>query len=80
MRTYMTYIQAINPMEMLMEALSYIQKRFYEDFPPHPDEAKYGFVTCSTIKPTQVRTHACISACMHPFMYACIVKRVSLRN
>uniref|UniRef100_A0A6U4Z9L5 Peptidase M20 dimerisation domain-containing protein n=2 Tax=Hemiselmis andersenii TaxID=464988 RepID=A0A6U4Z9L5_HEMAN len=45
--------QAINPIEMLMEALAYCQKRFYEDFPPHPDEEKYGFVTCSTMKPTQ---------------------------
>lgn len=23
------------------------------DFPPHPSEAKYGFATCSTLKPTQ---------------------------
>jgi acetylornithine deacetylase len=45
--------QAINPMEMLMEAVAYMQKRFYEDFPPHEDEKRYGFVTCSTMKPTQ---------------------------
>jgi len=25
----------------------------HQDFPPHEDEAKYHFVTCSTMKPTQ---------------------------
>eukprot|EP00240_Pyramimonas_obovata_P001562 CAMPEP_0118927854 /NCGR_PEP_ID=MMETSP1169-20130426/5242_1 /TAXON_ID=36882 /ORGANISM="Pyramimonas obovata, Strain CCMP722" /LENGTH=437 /DNA_ID=CAMNT_0006869711 /DNA_START=69 /DNA_END=1378 /DNA_ORIENTATION=+ len=45
---------AINPIELNMEALAEIQRRFYEDFPPHPQEAVYGFRTCSTIKPTQV--------------------------
>lgn len=45
--------KAINPLEMAMEALIVIQRRFYEDFPPHPDEVKYSFHTSSTIKPTQ---------------------------
>ena len=45
--------QAVNPMEMAMEAVKYMQDRFYQDFPPHEDEAKYNFVTCSTMKPTQ---------------------------
>jgi acetylornithine deacetylase len=45
--------QAVNPMEMAMEAVKYCQDRFYADFPPHEDEAKYGFVTCSSMKPTQ---------------------------
>lgn len=37
-----------------MEALRIIQERFYEDFPPHPDEARYNFATPSTMKPTQM--------------------------
>jgi len=45
--------QAINPLEMVMEGLSNLQQRFYRDFPPHPLEEKYGFVTCSSMKPTQ---------------------------
>lgn len=28
----------INPMELCMEALSIVQRRFYEDYPPHPNE------------------------------------------
>ena len=35
-------------------ALAYIQKRFYEDFGPRPEEATYGFATASTLKPTQL--------------------------
>ncbi|KAL5724360.1 acetylornithine deacetylase [Ranunculus cassubicifolius] len=45
--------KAINPMELVMEALKEIQLRFYKDFPPHPKEEVYGFATPSTMKPTQ---------------------------
>ena len=45
--------QSINPLELAMDSLSAIQKRFYADFPPHPEEARYGFATSSTLKPTQ---------------------------
>ncbi|EKX52085.1 hypothetical protein GUITHDRAFT_92346 [Guillardia theta CCMP2712] len=45
--------QAINPMEMAMEAVKYMQERFYQDFPPHPEEERYKFITCSSMKPTQ---------------------------
>ena len=47
------FLQAINPMELAMEALKEIQTRFYRDFPPHPQEEVYGFATPSTMKPTQ---------------------------
>lgn len=30
--------KGINAMELLMESLAIIQKRFYEDFPAHPNE------------------------------------------
>lgn len=46
-------MQAINAMELAMEALKVIQLRFYEDFPPHPMEQAYGFASPSTMKPTQ---------------------------
>ncbi|GLU05423.1 hypothetical protein SLE2022_225250 [Rubroshorea leprosula] len=45
--------KAINPLELAMEALKEIQQRFYNDFPPHPQEQVYGFATPSTMKPTQ---------------------------
>ncbi|QHO52908.1 Acetylornithine deacetylase [Arachis hypogaea] len=45
--------QAINPLELSMDALKKIQSRFYEDFSPHPQEQIYGFATASTMKPTQ---------------------------
>ncbi|KAJ0743424.1 putative acetylornithine deacetylase [Helianthus annuus] len=45
--------QAINPLELAMEALEEIQTRFYKDFPPHPKEQVYGFEAPSTMKPTQ---------------------------
>lgn len=47
------HLQAINPLELAMEALKEIQTRFYRDFSPHPKEQDYGFATPSTMKPTQ---------------------------
>lgn len=37
-----------------MEALSVVQRRFYADYPPHPQEAVYGFASCTSMKPTQM--------------------------
>lgn len=31
-----------------------IQKRFYEDYPPHPKEKEYNYKCSSTMKPTQM--------------------------
>eukprot|EP00850_Spirogloea_muscicola_P019162 SM000185S04021 [mRNA] locus=s185:68942:73006:+ [translate_table: standard] len=45
--------KAINPLELAMEALAEVQRRFYAEFPPHAEEARYGFATPSTMKPTQ---------------------------
>lgn len=50
---FFEYLQAINALELAMEALKEIQLRFYKDFPPHPKEQVYGFATPSTMKPTQ---------------------------
>jgi acetylornithine deacetylase len=46
--------RGINSLELVMEALSTIQRRFYDDFPPHASEELYQFATPSTMKPTQV--------------------------
>ncbi|XP_065175134.1 uncharacterized protein LOC135805072 [Sycon ciliatum] len=45
----------INSFEFANEAVAYLQKRFYEDFPAHEKEDLYQFATPSTMKPTQVR-------------------------
>ena len=37
-------------LELGMEALAEIQKRFYADFPPRPDEKKYNFATPFAVK------------------------------
>lgn len=46
--------QGINAMELGMDALSYIQSRFYQDFPTHAQEAEYNFMCSSTMKPTMM--------------------------
>jgi acetylornithine deacetylase len=46
--------KGINSLELCMEAINEIQKRFYTDFPPTEDEAKYNFSCPSTMKPTQI--------------------------
>lgn len=46
--------RGINSLELVSEALAIIQRRFYEDYPAHPQETPYAFATPSTMKPTQV--------------------------
>ena len=46
--------RGINSLELASEALAIVQKRFYEDFPAHPQEKLYKYGTSSTMKPTQV--------------------------
>eukprot|EP00009_Paramoeba_aestuarina_P004670 CAMPEP_0201520882 /NCGR_PEP_ID=MMETSP0161_2-20130828/13065_1 /ASSEMBLY_ACC=CAM_ASM_000251 /TAXON_ID=180227 /ORGANISM="Neoparamoeba aestuarina, Strain SoJaBio B1-5/56/2" /LENGTH=436 /DNA_ID=CAMNT_0047919395 /DNA_START=59 /DNA_END=1369 /DNA_ORIENTATION=+ len=48
--------RGINPIELGSEALAIIQKRFYEDFKAHPEEARYNFQSPSSMKPTQFKT------------------------
>ena len=38
-----------------MDAVTYIQKRFYQDYPPHSSEKDYLFADPSTMKPTQIK-------------------------
>jgi len=46
--------KGINSIELASEAVSAIQHRFYEDFPPLPSEEGYQFSVGSTMKPTQI--------------------------
>jgi hypothetical protein len=32
--------KAVNPIELAMDAVGEIQRRFYQDFAPHPEEAR----------------------------------------
>jgi len=49
---------SINPIEMAMDAVRYIQKKFYREYPSHPKEVSYNFAVSSTFKPTQIQTPA----------------------
>ena len=46
--------KGINSLELADEAVAYLQKKFYEDYSPHPKETEYKFATPSTMKPTQI--------------------------
>eukprot|EP00232_Nephroselmis_pyriformis_P025346 CAMPEP_0182864058 /NCGR_PEP_ID=MMETSP0034_2-20130328/6975_1 /TAXON_ID=156128 /ORGANISM="Nephroselmis pyriformis, Strain CCMP717" /LENGTH=438 /DNA_ID=CAMNT_0024996305 /DNA_START=45 /DNA_END=1358 /DNA_ORIENTATION=- len=46
--------KTINPIELAMEALAIIQRRFYEDHPGSEKEKEYRYATPCTMKPTQV--------------------------
>lgn len=46
--------KGINAIEMAMDAVGYIQKRFYADFPKLEKETEYKFLTQSNMKPTQI--------------------------
>ncbi|CAJ1443798.1 unnamed protein product, partial [Effrenium voratum] len=46
--------KAINSIELAQEAVAFIQERFYNDFPPLPEEELYAFNTGSHMKPTQI--------------------------
>jgi acetylornithine deacetylase len=44
----------VNPIELVQNALTDLQAKFYAAFPPHPEEKKYKFATPTTLKPTQM--------------------------
>ena len=63
--------KGINSIELASEAMAYIQRRFYEDFPPvsvcvcthllHPPILPCGYITC-------VLVCACVYACVYDCM------------
>jgi acetylornithine deacetylase len=48
--------KGINSIELAMDAVSYIQKQFYRDYPRHEKEIEYNYVVPSSCKPTQIST------------------------
>lgn len=48
--------RGINAVEMAMDAVTYLQQRFFTEFPRHPREDEYKYVTQSSMKPTQMST------------------------
>jgi acetylornithine deacetylase len=46
--------RGINSIELAMDAVTHLQKRFYEDFPAHEQERVYNYQIASTMKPTQI--------------------------
>jgi len=46
--------KAINPLNLVSEAVKYIQKRFHADFPKKQKEDDYKYEIASSLKPTQV--------------------------
>lgn len=46
--------KGINSIEFAMDAVSYVQKRFFSEFVRHEKEELYNFTTQSTMKPTQI--------------------------
>jgi len=63
--------KGINSIEMAMDAVNYIQKHFYEDFPQHPKEIEYKFLTSSTMKPTQIK---CSTGSLNQICPTCTVE------
>lgn len=47
--------RAVNPITMAQQAITYIQKRFYEDFPMTEKDKEYLFQVGSSLKPTQIK-------------------------
>jgi len=43
---------AINSLMLAYESVMELMRRFHEKYPAHPKEKEYGFMSCSTMKPT----------------------------
>lgn len=50
--------KGVNSLELANAACAELQDRFYAAFPARPEEARYKFMTCSTMKPTQIKCPA----------------------
>jgi acetylornithine deacetylase len=63
--------KGINSIEFAMDVCAHLQSRFYKDFPRHPQEDVYEFITASTMKPTQV---SCIAGSLNQICPGCTVQ------
>lgn len=50
--------KGINALECANATVRYLQKKFFDKYPPHEMEKKYKFVTSSSMKPTQIHVPA----------------------
>jgi acetylornithine deacetylase len=48
--------KGINAIEFGVDAIAYLQGRFFEKFPRHPREEEYNFATQSTLKATRIQS------------------------
>jgi len=46
--------KGINALECAMQAVGYLQEKFFEQFPKHEKEEEYRFVCSSSMKPTRI--------------------------
>jgi len=63
--------KGINAIEMAMDAVGYIQKRFYEEYKRDSREDDYNFTTQSTLKPTQI---SCTAGAINQLPPECTVR------
>jgi acetylornithine deacetylase len=63
--------RGINAIEFAMDVTNYVQSRFYADFPQHPKEVEYEYLTASTMKPTQVK---CAEGSLNQICATCTVE------
>jgi len=63
--------RAVNPITMANQAITYIQKRFYEDFPLGEKEKAYKFACGSSMKPTQIQ---CPPGSLNQIPFTCTIE------
>lgn len=63
--------KGMNSIELAMDAVAYVQKRFFQDFPRLPQEDEYKFMTQSTMKATQIK---CTPGGLNQLPPECIVQ------
>eukprot|EP00744_Colponema_vietnamica_P003487 GILI01005341.1.p1 GENE.GILI01005341.1~~GILI01005341.1.p1 ORF type:complete len:449 (-),score=131.16 GILI01005341.1:440-1786(-) len=63
--------RGINAIELGMDAIGWLQKKFYAEYPPHEMEKVYKFSTPSTFKPTQI---SCNDGSLNQLPHSCTVQ------
>lgn len=49
-----SFFKGVNAIEFLSACMQYLQRQFYERFPPHEFEPRYGFECSSSFKPIRI--------------------------
>jgi len=63
--------RGINAIEFGTDAVRYVQRRFFQDYPRHVKEAEYNFKTQSTLKATQI---SCSAGALNQIPAECTVQ------